>query len=250
MQDHKVQIDIRFPDGHAPDFCEVMRDGAWERIDFNDCEKIFGVPGLYEEIFHRRVDWQSHARVSWLLDNTLKQFNDRPQNLRVLELGAGNGVVGERMRELGIRALAGLDASSSARDAAHRDRPGLYDEYFVAEDGGISPRQTSAIQAFEPNCLLAVASIGCRHARAATLEAVTSLLPAGAWLVVNAGYEWSDGGMNYATVLKEMAARNLVEINSYSIYSQEDGRPYAVMAAHKRAPQVRPVTERLVAQAG
>ena len=55
----------------------------------------------------------------------------RLDELRAFDLGAGNGVVGEELRARGVTVVAGADGVPEARDAAHRDRPGLYAHYLV-----------------------------------------------------------------------------------------------------------------------
>ena len=58
--------------------------------------------------------------------------------LNILDVAAGNGVVGEELRKQladkpGIRRLIGTDLLESARSAALRDRPDVYDDYVAAD---------------------------------------------------------------------------------------------------------------------
>ncbi len=51
--------------------------------------------------------------------------------LRVLDLGAGNGVVGEELKKRGVSRLVGVDIITEAQAATERDRPGVInDNYF------------------------------------------------------------------------------------------------------------------------
>jgi len=43
--------------------------------------------------------------------------------LRILDVGAGNGMVGEKLLEYGVARLVGLDISEAAYKALERDRP-------------------------------------------------------------------------------------------------------------------------------
>ena len=58
--------------------------------------------------------------------------------LSILDVAAGNGIVGAELRKQladkpGIRSLMGTDLLDSARSAALRDRPDVYDDYIVAD---------------------------------------------------------------------------------------------------------------------
>ena len=58
--------------------------------------------------------------------------------LHVLDVAAGNGIVGAELRKQlaekpGIRRLVGTDLLESARSAALRDRPDVYDDYVAAD---------------------------------------------------------------------------------------------------------------------
>lgn len=50
-----------------------------------------------------------------------------------LDIGAGNGMVGEHLSAMGAETIVGVDILSEAADALERDRPGLYDAYHVAD---------------------------------------------------------------------------------------------------------------------
>ena len=58
--------------------------------------------------------------------------------LTILDVAAGNGIVGAELRKQltdspGIRALIGTDLLESARSAALRDRPNVYDDYVATD---------------------------------------------------------------------------------------------------------------------
>ena len=58
--------------------------------------------------------------------------------LTILDVAAGNGIVGAELRKQlarkpGIRRLIGTDLLESARSAALRDRPDVYDDYITAD---------------------------------------------------------------------------------------------------------------------
>lgn len=108
---------------------EVNVDGEWQRIRFHDYEAIFTLPGLYEQLFSEVLECASPEEV---VAELALHVND-PGALRVLDVGAGNGLVGEALRELGVATVVGVDILQAAADAAERDRPDVYEEYAVAD---------------------------------------------------------------------------------------------------------------------
>lgn len=130
---------IRFPsDSDAElsqdeEWCEVLLDDGWRRIRFHDYGDIYAVPGLYEHLFYTRLRCQSPTVVAELLAGAVEEAGEDPGRIDVLDLGAGNGMVGEALREHGFRELTGVDITPEAGAAVERDRPGLYADYHVCD---------------------------------------------------------------------------------------------------------------------
>ncbi|MBT5632856.1 MAG: methyltransferase, partial [Nitrospina sp.] len=93
------------------------------KIKFHDYDEIYQVPGLYEQIFYDRLKCTSPSKVSSILESSIKQSQGNFTELRVLDLGAGNGMMGEELKKRGISRLIGIDIIPEAYDAAIRDRP-------------------------------------------------------------------------------------------------------------------------------
>jgi hypothetical protein len=130
---------IRFPSDSGAElsqdeeWCEVLLDDDWTRIRFHDYGDIYAVEGLYEHLFYVRLRCQSPTVVATLLAEAVEEAGEDPSELTVLDLGAGNGMVGEALREHGFRELVGVDITPEAGEAVERDRPGLYAEYHVCD---------------------------------------------------------------------------------------------------------------------
>src|SRR5205085_4442752 len=95
----------------------------------HEYDRVYSIPGLYEEVL-RRVEYASPAKVAELLFAAAM-----PEEVRALDLAAGNGVSADPLRDGGIGGLVGMALIREARDAALRDRPDAYAE-FVAGDMG------------------------------------------------------------------------------------------------------------------
>lgn len=89
-------------------------------------------------IFHKHLQCQSPQGLVSLLAECVGTHpvfaSGKP--LRVLEIGAGNGIVAAELKaqlDGRIETLIGTDILPEAREAAMRDRPNVFDQYFVAD---------------------------------------------------------------------------------------------------------------------
>jgi SAM-dependent methyltransferase len=131
-------LEIHLPDlATNPDqdaeWCEIDAPEGRRRIRFHDYADIFAVPGLYERLFYDVLECASPETVAGLLGGVLRERGDDPSELAFLDVGAGNGMVGEELAGLGAGRIAGVDILEEAAAATERDRPGVYDDYFVID---------------------------------------------------------------------------------------------------------------------
>jgi predicted TPR repeat methyltransferase len=98
--------------------------------------------------------------VRALLARALEEQGVDPAELRVLDVGAGNGMVGEEIRALGAGAVYGVDIIEEAAQAAARDRPDVYNGYLVADLTTLSPAQRAELAARRFNTMTTVAALG------------------------------------------------------------------------------------------
>ena len=95
-----------------------------------------------------------------ILKHTLGQSEYNLSELRVLDLGAGNGMMGETLKKHGVSRLVGVDIIDEAQQATERDRPGIYDAYYVADFCNLSEDLHDEIASWMPDCLTTVAALG------------------------------------------------------------------------------------------
>ena len=98
-------------------------DDHRQRIRFHDYATIYSQPGLYEQLFYERLKCDSPRKVTEALRYTAEHERDNLAEMRVLDLGAGNGIMGEELKRHGVARLVGVDIVDEAREAAFRDRP-------------------------------------------------------------------------------------------------------------------------------
>jgi predicted TPR repeat methyltransferase len=157
---------IQFPPEQEHDLTQdeayfnLVEEGTARKILFHDYDRIFSKPGLYEQLFYERLKCSSPKKVSELLQHSLTSEWVSCTELRVLDLGAGNGMMGERLRNLGVARIVGADILPEARDAAYRDRPTTYDDYVVADFTKLTDDRTEELEEWRFDCLTSVAALG------------------------------------------------------------------------------------------
>ena len=164
-------------------------DGEDRRLVLHDYAAVYSVPGLYEEVVQRRLECASPATVADALVEAASAAGDDPAAVRAFDLGAGNGVVGEELRARGITVVAGADDIPEARDAAHRDRPGLYAHYLVGERLDVTEVE-GLVRSEGLTALVAAGAVGEGHVPVDALDELWAAFPPGSLLALTL----KDGG--------------------------------------------------------
>lgn len=202
---------IRFPQreqnvvAQDDEQCEIIDGDRVTLVRFHDYALTFSIPGLYNQLFGG-PDSETKCISPQIMAGLLKDhlhlvlsngahILDKPDSkrLRVLDFGAGNGMIGEEVRRLvssyndgslaQSTSVVGLDILPEAKSAAERDRPGVYDDYIVADITEYI-KTTQACEA-EFNVLVSVSALSFGGASAAALEAATSLVRNGGLILFN-----------------------------------------------------------------
>ena len=158
--------------------------GRTRRLRLHDYREIYQTPGLYESLVYRTLECRSPERVLRPLESELADHGETLRGLRILDLGAGNGVVGELLRRSGAGRLLGVDILPEAERATRRDRPGTYDDYLVTDLTSPSEEAERRLRAFAPNALVVVAALGFGDIPPAAFQRTFDLLPPGGWLAM------------------------------------------------------------------
>lgn len=159
-------------------------DGRTDRFRLHEYDRVYAVPGLYEEVVQDRLQSASATILAERLIACAADAGTAPGDLAVFDLGAGNGVSGGELRARGVRTLVGSDNSATARDAARRDRPGLYAEYLVGDTDEL-PQPGTLIREHELNALVCAGALGLGHISADSFHRLWSAFPAGSWFSVS-----------------------------------------------------------------
>lgn len=182
---------LRFPDGENgldqdQEWFEVESGGRSQRLRVHDYDKLYQHPGLYEALIVDHLKCDSPNVVYNVLKEELDEWLPEQDQVHAIDMGAGNGMVGELLKEkLDCQTLVGVDIFPEARQAAHRDRPGVYDEYCVADltsQEGVE--QLEKLDA-DFNMLVTVAALGYGDIPVGAFVNAFNLLEDGAMVAFN-----------------------------------------------------------------
>ncbi len=237
---------VRFPaiEPHELDqdesFYYLEENGQELQLLFHDYDELYRRPGLYEQLFYGRLKCVSPQKIVETLYLTVGTSSPPFSELRVLDLGAGNGMVGERLFEYGVARIVGLDISEIAYKALERDRPGIYDTYYVADLTNLPEDVRGGLASWNLNCLVSVAALGFGDIAVLSFIKAFNLIEDGGWIAFNIKETFMD---NRDTSGFSIFVKNLILTEHLDIYHMEryqhrlsiDGRPlyYFALAGKK-----------------
>jgi SAM-dependent methyltransferase len=194
-QDRLEQIacdveDIRLPeaaDGVDQDeeWCEIVSKGETSRIRFHDYGDLFRIPGLYEQLFYEQLQCCSPSYLARLLEGVVREYGESLDDFRVLDVGAGNGMVGDELQALGVPSIVGIDIIPAAKEATCRDRPDVYDDYRVTDLTDLPEAEEERLRRTDANCLTTVAALGYGDIPPLAFAKALDLIATPGWLAFN-----------------------------------------------------------------
>ncbi len=120
-----------------------------------------------------------------VLRDSVAQSHQRLNELRVLDLGAGNGMAGEEIKKHGVSRLVGVDIIPEAQAATERDRPGVYDAYYVMDFSQLSDDDRDELKAWSLDCLISVAALGFGDIPAQAFLEAFNMIGKDGWVAFN-----------------------------------------------------------------
>ncbi len=241
-----MTFDLTFPKDNADadqdaELCEVTLDGTKRRIRFHDYDEIYRVPGLYEHLFYDVLDCKSPDTVCALLNEQLQAGGFDPKDLTVLDLGAGNGMVGECLTAMGCGTVVGVDILQEAADAAERDRPGAYAEYVVGDLTDPSPDVREAFGRYRFGVMTTVAALGFGDVPPDAFAYAFDHLVPGGWLAfcIKEDFLADEEPSGFSQLIQQLIADGTLEVFAERRYRHRlsaQGEPlhYVAMIARKR----------------
>jgi hypothetical protein len=239
---------VRFPSdaeaklGQDQEWCEVLLDEEWTRIRFHDYGDIYSVPGLYEHLFYERLKCQSPEVVAALLAGAVEAGGDDPGALPVLDLGAGNGMVGEALRGHGFEDVTGIDITPEAGEAVERDRPGVYAAYHVCDLLDLPAETAAELREAHFGAMTSVAALGFGDVPPEVFTAAFGLLEDGGWIAFTIKEDFLNGAdeSGFAALIGDLLGGGAIEERVRRRYEHRldvNGDPihYVAIAGVKRS---------------
>ncbi|WP_298867769.1 methyltransferase domain-containing protein [uncultured Gimesia sp.] len=166
-------------------FFTLIENGEEKRLRFHDYDEIYKRPGLYEQLFYERLGCNSPEKVADLLQRALDTVREPVTELRVIDLGAGNGMMGEVLKRNGVARLVGADIIPEAREAAFRDRSTVYDDYYIKDFTNLDNDVLEELREWRFNCLTCVAALGFGDIPPRAFFNAVKLIRTDGWLAFN-----------------------------------------------------------------
>ena len=213
------EFEIEFPEcgGEVPsqdeEYCLVRLHGRTRRIRLHDYHEIYRIPGLYECLFCKRLQYRSPQVVASLLMGEIEKSGTGPEELSVLDIGAGNGLAVEALKERGVTSIVGMDIVPEALKAVRRDRPYVYDEYFVEDLEALSAKTLDKLKARRFNCLVSVGSLGFGDIHAPAFARAFNLIGDQGWIAFNIKEGFMEAGeaSGFSRLVKDMIERGVLQ---------------------------------------
>jgi len=212
------------------------------KIRFHDYDELYKLPGLYEQLFYDRLKCQSPQKVTEILKASVAQSNHNFTELRVLDFGAGNGMMGDALKKYGVSRLVGVDIIPEARQAAERDRPGMYDAYYVADFCNLDAEQRDKIASWSFNCLTTVAALGFGDIPPRAFIEAFNIIQSQAWIAFNIKETFLDTSdhSGFSRVMRELIFSEFLDLYHLERYRHRysmEGEPlyYFAIAGRKNA---------------
>jgi SAM-dependent methyltransferase len=240
----KEEFALHFPENaddldQHEEWVEIESDGERRRIRLHDYAEIYKIPGLYEQLFTDHLDCDSPRTICHLLGEQLEEADVDPAQLTVLDFGAGNGMVGEQLAELGVGEIIGVDLLEEAREAAERDRPDVYEDYHTLDLTALQPDERDALAEHDFNALACVAALGFGDVPTVAFTEAFNFVSSPGWLAFNLRDRFFDDEdpSGFGGLLKRMFREGKLEERARVRYRHRDsidGEPLHYLAVVAR----------------
>ncbi len=217
------------------EWCVARVNGDWQEIRFHDYAQVYRIPGLYEHIFSGLLKCESPQIVCELLDVEIQSSPESRSRLRVLDLGAGNGLVGHELNRISAELIVGVDIIPEAREAARRDRPETYDDYHVLDMTRLTAVQRGVLGEYRFNCLTCVAALGFGDIPTQAFVEAFNLVAPGSPIAfnINERFLGEKDSSGFSPLIGQMVSRNALSIQRKHRYPHRlgiDGEPIHYLA--------------------
>nr|WP_197526256.1 hypothetical protein [Botrimarina colliarenosi] len=150
--------------------------------------------------------------------------------------------MGDVLKHHGMARAVGADIIPEARDAAYRDRPHVYDEYYVSDFTDLDESDHEHLAEWSFNCLTCVAALGFGDIPASAFLQAMQLIQSGGWVAFNIKETFLDKSDNsgFSRLIRELIFSEFLDLHQLQRYRHRlamDGSPlfYFALVAKKNA---------------
>jgi 2-polyprenyl-3-methyl-5-hydroxy-6-metoxy-1,4-benzoquinol methylase len=161
--------------------------------------------------------------------------------LRVLDLGAGNGMIGEELADIGVEFMVGVDIIEAAAEATQRDRPGVYADYHIVDMARLKQSDRRELARHGFNCLTCVAALGFGDIPTKAFANAYNLIEPGGWIAFNikSSFLDQDDSSGFARLIQSVMADKTLEVRKTQRYQHRVGTnrqpiQYVAIVGNKR----------------
>ena len=169
---------------------DVVRwsDGAAQHTTgLHDYAALYAVPGLYEAVYVEHLRSGSPALLVEALGEILPP--DARHGRRVLDVGAGTGLVGEHLVGAGFPPVWAVDLEPASSVAVLRDRPDCHRDARALDLLALDDADRAWLDEVAPDVVTVSGAVGFGHLPAAAFSVLLDLLPPGGLLAVTVAPE-------------------------------------------------------------
>jgi hypothetical protein len=94
-------------------------------------------------------------------------------------------MMGEELKKIGLARLVGVDILKEAKIATERDRPGIYDAYYVKDFTKLNNKDIEEIKSWNLNALTTVAALGFGDIPPLAFIEALNLIDGEGWVAFN-----------------------------------------------------------------
>jgi len=220
----------------------IESDDKERKILFHEYAEIYKIIGLYEHLFYERLKCNSPSKVSEILKSAVSQSQVNFSELRVLDLGAGNGMMGKELKKYGVSRLVGVDIIPEAYNAVKRDRPDVYDDFYIADFCHLTEEQRENLEFWSFDCLTTVGALGFGDIPAKAFTEAFNILQSEGWVAFNIKETFFDSSdtTGFSATIRELIFSEYLDLYHLERYRHRlsiEGEPlyYFAIAGRKNA---------------
>ena len=150
--------------------------------------------------------------------------------------------MGAELKRIGVARLVGVDILEDAKNATERDRPGIYDEYYVKDFTNLSDKDIEEVKSWNLNSLVTVAALGFGDIPPQAFIQALNLIDKEGWVAFNIKetFFYNTDKTGFSRLIRELIFSEFLKISHLERYRHRlsiEGNPlyYFTVVCWKKA---------------